>query len=157
MRKEVNGYEGRYEVSDEGEVFSLITNRTLRAWGDPEKWSSKHLRVALHDGEGQKTFLVHLLVAAAFLPPKPLDSMEIRHIDGDHLNNNVSNLEWTTRSRNVLDQVRDKVHNNARKTHCKNGHEFSPENTVERADGGRRCLTCKRASSAAYKKRAAER
>jgi hypothetical protein len=35
---------------------------------------------------------------------------------------------------------------NARKTHCKNGHEFTPENTITHTNGyGRRCLTCHRA------------
>ena len=31
----------------------------------------------------------------------------------------------------------------ARRTHCNNGHEFTPENTAIRSDGGRRCKTCK--------------
>lgn len=33
---------------------------------------------------------------------------------------------------------------NARKTHCKNGHEFTPENTIARAAGGRNCRQCAR-------------
>jgi hypothetical protein len=31
---------------------------------------------------------------------------------------------------------------NAAKTHCKHGHEFTPENTVARRDGRRRCRAC---------------
>lgn len=34
---------------------------------------------------------------------------------------------------------------NARKTHCKHGHEFTPENTHHRPGGGRTCRTCARA------------
>jgi hypothetical protein len=33
---------------------------------------------------------------------------------------------------------------NARKTHCKHGHKFTPENTMDNPSGGRRCLTCHR-------------
>ena len=33
---------------------------------------------------------------------------------------------------------------NARKTACKNGHQFTPENTALRPEGGRKCRTCKR-------------
>lgn len=32
----------------------------------------------------------------------------------------------------------------ARRTHCNNGHEFTPENTAIRSDGGRRCRECRR-------------
>ncbi len=47
-------------------------------------------------------------------------------------------------SRNVLDQVEAGTHNNARKTHCKNGHEFTPENTrrVSTRPTRRICRTC---------------
>lgn len=33
------------------------------------------------------------------------------------------------------------------KTHCKNGHEFTPENTYVRPDGARICFICKRAAN----------
>lgn len=36
------------------------------------------------------------------------------------------------------------------RTHCKNGHEYTPENTSVRADGTRRCLTCQRAWTNAW-------
>jgi len=38
---------------------------------------------------------------------------------------------------------------NRDKTHCAKGHEFTPENTSTRSDGGRRCLTCHRNSERA--------
>jgi len=44
--------------------------------------------------------LVHRLVAETWLE-NPDFLPEINHIDGDKLNNNVSNLEWSTRSKNI--------------------------------------------------------
>lgn len=44
---------------------------------------------------------VHLLVAAAFLPPKPSSSHTIDHIDGNTTNNCVSNLQWVTQSEQI--------------------------------------------------------
>ena len=29
-------------------------------------------------------------------------------------------------------------------THCRKGHQWTPENTIRRTDGGRRCRTCQR-------------
>ena len=45
---------------------------------------------------------------------------------------------------------------NGRKTHCDHGHEFTPENTLRRPDGGRRCRTCNNRIQAAYKQRKRE-
>lgn len=49
-----------------------------------------------------------------------------------------------TRSENELDKVAAGTHQHARKTHCKRGHEFTPENTRTNAKGYRWCRTCAR-------------
>lgn len=156
MRKPVQGYEGRYEVSDQGQIISLLglKERVLKHHSG-NTWRTRHCRVGLHDGGGrstQKTRLVHQLVAEVFLPPKPFDGAEIRHKNGDHLDNRAVNLEWGTRSENTSDQVTHGVHNNARKTHCKHGHEFTEENTIRRSSG-RQCRECLRASQRAWKEK----
>jgi len=62
-----------------------------------------------------------------------------------------------TQRENVLDAARKgrlkaykkgADHHNARKSHCKNGHLFTPENTLLREGKWRRCLTCRDASNA---------
>jgi len=84
---------------------------------------------------------IHRLVAAAFHGPRP-DGQHIRHLDGNHLNNEASNLTYGTPSQNILDQVAHGRHNMASKTHCPSNHEYTRENTYVFSDGRRRCKTC---------------
>lgn len=151
MEKEIPGIP-EYVVTDDGEVISTKfgKRRVLKPYAGAG--TSAHPRVRLTpEGMGQKTFLVHQLVAQAFLPPRPAGH-ELRHLNGDHRDCRADNLAWGTRSENVLDQVKHGVHNNARKTHCKNGHPFDEENTLLRY-GRRRCLACQRRSQQGYKDR----
>lgn len=79
---------------------------------------------------------IHRLVANSFLGPRPA-GLDTLHIDGDKTNNAVTNLRYGTRSENELDKVRHGTHHHSAKTHCKSGHEFTPENTriAYRPDG----------------------
>jgi hypothetical protein len=71
--------------------------------------------------------------------------MECRHADGNRANPRLSNLSWGTSGDNNLDQVRHGTHNNASKKKCKNGHEYTEENTYyyRRADGSVKQRACK--------------
>ena len=141
-RTPIPGHEGRYSAAPDGRIWSEITGRYL----SPYRMPSGHLQVALHkDGKSTST-LVHRLVALTFIG-QPEPGWEVCHNDGNPENNAPSNLRYGTRSENVLDQVAHGVHNNASRSHCKNGHPFD---TI-RANGNRRCSVCqKRAAYAWY-------
>ena len=93
---DIEGYEGRYLVSNFGRVKSLITNKILNQYKD----RYGYLRVILSLNGKQKIYLVHRLVAKAFIP-NPENKLEVNHKDGNKENNHVDNLEWVTSKENV--------------------------------------------------------
>lgn len=97
--RDVPGYEGLYEVSDEGDVRSVRRSGASGGFMSPHN-NKGYLRVGLRkNGEAQKKFFVHRLVAEAFLPPVPGKHF-VNHKDGDKRNNKPDNLEWCTTSEN---------------------------------------------------------
>lgn len=88
----------RYKVSNYGNVWSDKSNKTLR----PAKGGSGYLFVGFskRGSTSVKQYDIHRLVAKAFLKQDDPDKSEVNHIDGDKLNNNLTNLEWVTRSEN---------------------------------------------------------
>lgn len=97
----IKGYEGRYEVSSLGQVKTLNFKRSKNAKvlkGFAE--TDKRLAVTLYHGDGRKHISIHQLVAWTFLGKQP-QGYEINHIDGNYLNNSLSNLEYVTRSQNL--------------------------------------------------------
>lgn len=146
----VVSYPDVYEVSDLGRVRSLDR---YRPWGNnlilhrgqilnPMRSETGHCSVDLRNLGSRSPQLVHRLVLEAFVGPCP-DGMEGCHFNGDPADNRLTNLRWDTRSANNLDAVRHGTHAQASKTHCKRGHEFTPENTgVQHRNGGRFCRMC---------------
>ena len=111
----VVGYEGLYEVSDLGRVRSLARNTTKGKVLKLGFTGDKYQMIGLYK-EGVKTsFRVHCLVAFAFLGHK-LDGMEIRHVNGNCLDNSRENLCYGTRQENIDDKVRHGTNLNG----CKN-------------------------------------
>lgn len=101
--KPIPGFEGRYEVSDKGNVRSLIRGKGLLR---PGLSSNGYLTVALRSpGIPTRSYLVQELVLLAFVGPRP-NGLIIRHLDGTRLNNCLNNLEYATFRENNLDRSR---------------------------------------------------
>lgn len=139
----VVGYEGLYEVSDLGRVRSLPRYGTIGKLLKPGTAKrGGYLYVNLCRDGRPLNRTIHVLVAEAFLGPRP-EGFDVRHLDGNRLNCARANLAYGTRSENNLDAVRHGTHNKASKTCCPKGHPYDKANT--RVYAGRRfCRTCDR-------------
>ena len=94
--KDIEGYEGRYKVSNTGKVYSITTNREMATSNN-----TSYLGVTLYKDGKPKFKLVHRLVAQAFIP-NPENKPEVNHIDHNTHNNNIANLEWVTKDENYF-------------------------------------------------------
>lgn len=96
----VPGYEGRYSVSDFGNVMSMNWNNTdLLKILKPARGSHGYLQVNLWKNDKPKSNLVHSLVASAFIGERR-KGLHINHKSGIKTDNRASNLEYVTRSQN---------------------------------------------------------
>lgn len=104
--KDITGFEGIYQVSDEGRVRSLDrkdnTGNTRKGKVLAiQKRPNGYMCVHLSKNGKTKWFLVHRLVAEAFVENKNSDYTIVNHIDNNPVNNFASNLEWTTYKGNM--------------------------------------------------------
>lgn len=98
--KDIQGYEGLYQISNFGRVKNskdFIMRQKASKDG--------YIRIQLYKDKKYVVKYVHILVASAFIPNTNHKS-EVNHIDADKSNNNVNNLEWVTRSENHHHAVR---------------------------------------------------
>ena len=94
--KDIDGFDGIYQVSNLGEVKSLISNKIL----SPSKKRNGYLQVTLFKEGDRKYCLIHRLVAIAFID-NPFDLPQVNHIDECKTNNCVWNLEWCSEKYNT--------------------------------------------------------
>jgi len=152
----VVGYEGLYEVSDGGDVRRVAAGRGTHA-GRILKPSPDPLgrpRVNLSRAGIVRTAFIHRLVALAFIG-EPRPGEEVCHGDGDNQNNSVGNLRWDTHYANHLDSVSHGTYAvQPKATHCKRGHEFTPENTyLQPGRASQHCRACRAEHARTYKAR----
>lgn len=102
--KDIEGYEGLYQVSNTGKILSF---RAGRKKGKPDKYilnptisNNGYQDVTLYRSPNDRhKLLVHKIVAKAFVP-NPNNYECVNHKDENPLNNNADNLEWCTYSYN---------------------------------------------------------
>lgn len=96
---DIKGYEGLYQVSNMGNVFSVAR---LGTKGGEIKTIivNGYKKVKLYKNGKMKTFSIHKLVAQAFIP-NPENKPQVNHIDGNKSNNFYTNLEWVSCQENV--------------------------------------------------------
>ena len=102
----IPGFSG-YKIDKDGNIYGKKGNKLK-----PFKTSTnKYFYVTLFsDKKKKKNFSVHRLVALTFIN-NTFHKEHVNHIDGDKLNNKVSNLEWVTREENMQHACRNKMHN----------------------------------------------
>lgn len=90
--KDIDGYDGMYEVSSLGRVRSKHSGELTVMKQRKEK--SGYLRVGLWKENKVKRFYVHRLVAQAFIPNDDESKTIINHRNSIRDCNRVDNIEW---------------------------------------------------------------
>lgn len=96
---DIIGYEDRYMVSSLGRVRGVRSNKYLKC-----HMLGNYLSISLSiDQHNRKSARIHQLVATHFIKnDDPKNKTIIHHIDGNKLNNKVTNLRWVNQSENIL-------------------------------------------------------
>lgn len=120
--KDIEGYEGHYQVSNLGRVKSVAK----KVWNGYSYWERKerilatsqhitgYIHVGLSKSDHRKSYKVHRLVAQAFIP-NPQNKPYIDHINTIRTDNRVENLRWVDREENANNPLTRK--------HLSNSHE----------------------------------
>lgn len=116
--KNIKNYEGLYQVSNLGRIKRLSKEvnyknndtRTLKEKVLTPCISKKYYQVVLTKNHKEKTYLLHRLVAEAFIP-NPENKPEVNHINANVNDNSVNNLEWNTRLENMQHAVKNNLLN----------------------------------------------
>lgn len=110
--KDIEGYEGLYQVSNMGNIKSLcrydannhlLKERLLK----PDKTKFGYYQITLSKNGITKRYTIHKLVCLAFLP-NPDNKPCIDHINTDRTDNRVENLRWCTYKENMNNPITTK-------------------------------------------------
>jgi hypothetical protein len=124
--KDIQGYEGLYQVSNLGRVKSLPKYVKTGKGGKgkryipenlltPCKKENNYFFVALAKDGIKNCHYLHRLVALAFIP-NPENKPQVNHLKSDKSDNRASELEWSTRNENLLHSFREGTHKPMRGT-----------------------------------------
>lgn len=134
--KDIEGYEGLYQVSNMGRVKSLSRMKWSGRgyFKTPEKilkarpFKNGYLYVNLWKDGKMKHYTIHRLVSQAFIP-NPNNLPQVNHIDENKENNCVDNLEWVTCKENLNHGTHNK-----RMAEKKKGRKQSEESIKKRVE-----------------------
>lgn len=112
MEKHILHYKD-YTIDEYGNVYSYKNNnkKQLKPWLDGK---GNYLMIGLSENNIVKKYLIHRLVATAFIP-NPEEKSDVDHINHNMRNNHISNLRWVSHQENlhhsyeIKDQVRNYV------------------------------------------------
>lgn len=119
--KDIESYEGMYQVSNTGRVKSLkrvtqfkgkdYTRTEQEKILTPAKHQKGYLKAQLRKNDKLKAFFIHRLVAQAFIP-NPENKATVNHKNGIKTDNNVNNLEWLSNQENMKHAYDTGIRNN---------------------------------------------
>lgn len=131
-----------YEVSNRGDVRNKSTRRVLKTQYRTKGPKYGYVNLYYEPSRFRAVY-VHRLVAECFLENPGSLPLVLHGVNGVS-DNSSANLRWGTNSDNMKDRIRDGTCFESNKTHCPQGHEYTPENTYwnNAAHTSRRCKIC---------------
>lgn len=103
--KNIPNVKDHYFAGDDGFIYSERSGTMKRMKGCfCSKKNYLHLNLRFKDGK-RKCYLVHIAVCSAFHGEKPDPKSQVRHLDGNSLNNRPDNLAWASAKQNHSDKI----------------------------------------------------
>lgn len=103
--KDIKGFEDRYAITEDGEVWSYLLGKFLKPSRDTNRGKRAYLLVVLYKNKKANSKRIHRLIAQAYIP-NPLNFPCINHKNGIKTDNRIENLEWCTYSENNIHALR---------------------------------------------------